>query len=333
LDVVDWPTFRIKILCRHDEQLDVTTDIHGATLAGFKRHVLPNATEPELDVLRIAIYHPDLPSFLPGSVERPNSDGHLRAILSKYYSIGLYDLALDLETPERKYNDYTVLDGRRRYGCPPDVIAKLPILIPLDWSDREPALQRLYAEVESRLKLKKLRPAAAVSCFFVHACSLFPALTLQFDEPMSSNQGQGTIDIAITSSASTSCVVGFVTINKDFETALTWNMVQLESTAQRHLHSPRKRKFHDSESSKILSRCGIATDGFQWQAVHYSFGSNVQTLPTFHTSSIPCIFQWGLNLNWRKDVETIFTHIVCLMNGLSEGMLHEADQDERKRRC
>ncbi|KAK3818711.1 MAG: hypothetical protein J3Q66DRAFT_368781 [Benniella sp.] len=199
-------------------------DIHGATLAGFKRHALPNATEPELDGLRIAIYHPDLPSFLPGSVERPNSDGHLRAILSKYHSIGLYDLALDLETPERKYTDYTVLDGRRRYGCPPDVTAKLPILIPLDWSDREAALQRLYAEVESRLKLKKLRPAAAVSCFFVHACSLFPALTLQFDEPMSSNQGQGTIDIAITSSVSTSCVVGFVTINKDFETALTWNM-------------------------------------------------------------------------------------------------------------
>lgn len=188
----------------------------------LKQNALPDASESELDDIRVAIYHPDHPSFPSGAIERPPNDAALRVVLEKYDSNSIFELVIDPETPDKKYSDYTALDGQRRYGTPSALITQRPN-IPLKRSVLDAALRRLYDEVESRLNLE---PVDIASCFFVQACTLFPALSMEFNKPTSSNLGQGTVDIAITSAAKNSRIVGFVSIDKDFKAAVARNMIQ-----------------------------------------------------------------------------------------------------------
>ncbi|KAK3817491.1 MAG: hypothetical protein J3Q66DRAFT_340055 [Benniella sp.] len=321
--------FRLTLLSTMDREVICwTSDIQSATLSGIKRHSLPRATKADLHDVQIAIHHPDHPEFPKGSVERPIDDEHLRMILGMYVDVGLRDLRLDLETPNKIWNcDYTQSDGECRYGRFTLLASKLPRPIPLDQSDREAALQRLCADLQSKLHLE---PEGFASCFVIHASSLFPDIALDFNLPARGKQGRGTIDIAISPIVNRNHVVGIISIGT-LKDALARNMVQLESVGSRPRCLPenRKRKFESEEVS--TETCGIVTNGLEWRVVQEAVGSQLPTPPTFKVSKIPGVFQHDMK-TWRKDVERIFTHLVCLLNQLTQGF-DETDQNKRKRMC
>ncbi|KAG0247520.1 hypothetical protein BG011_001363, partial [Mortierella polycephala] len=282
----------------------------------------------------IAIIHPRGTS---DGTEYPSDDAHFRDIIQLYRRSNIKTLTVALETPTKKYTDFTLNEVSRLYdlsNMESPEIRDLPPFTdistePLESKEHKESLRRLEEELESRIKAipsdtfsNEATCSAYVCSFLTQAVLIFNGeLTLAPERKLRGRHGHGKVDYAIEAldKDGTRHVLGVTEVkHEDYRKGLAQNIVQLESSL-----TVRKRKRscdddgeeREEDSSAPLRAYGIVTDASYWFFVGCTIDQSQESSsdrPKFRISRLKDIVNYNGD-TWKAEAKSVLGQIVWLM--------------------
>src|SRR5690554_6370940 len=261
-----------------------TTDTETTSIKELEKAIYTEYPEREDGDAVVAIVHArETPEHEGGGTERPGDDTRFRNIIRQYSKTNTRTLTVALETPTKKYSDFTLSEVNRLYdltNMDPPQIRDLPPFTgistePLESDAHIKSLRRLEEELEDRIRAipsdtlsNEATCSAYVCSFLTQAVLIFDGeLTLAPERKFRGRHGHGKVDYAIEALASdgTRHVLGVTEVKyQDYGKGLAQNILQLESSL-----TVRKRKRscdddgeeeREEDSSVPMRAYGIVTD-------------------------------------------------------------------------
>ncbi|KAF9997529.1 hypothetical protein BGZ80_006990, partial [Entomortierella chlamydospora] len=237
------------------------------------------------DAVLTIVHSRETPQHETGGIERLSNDAQFRKIIQQYRKTNTKTIAVALETPTKKYTNFTLTGVNNLYGISNLKVPEISDLPPfegissgtLDSDLHKESLKRLIDELDSRIRsipaytLNDAPCSAYVCSFFTQVVLIFnDELTIAPERLLRGRHGHGKVDYSIESLANDGtrhilCVTEVK--QEDFRRGVAQNLVQLESSL-----AARKRKRCDEDGgdreleddkSVPLKAYGIVTDAAQ----------------------------------------------------------------------
>ncbi|KAF9144383.1 hypothetical protein BGX30_012957 [Mortierella sp. GBA39] len=272
-----------------------------------------------------------------GGTKHPSDDTRFRNIIRQYSKTNTRKLTVALETPTKKYTDFTLKEVNRLYeisNMETPTMSDLPPFTgistePLDSDLHKESLRRLLDELDSRIRAIPSDTFANESTCSAYVCSFLTQAVLIFDgelalapkRPLRGRHGHGKVDYAIEALAKDGSrhVLGVTEVkHEDYRKGLAQNLVQLESSLTVR---KRKRSSDDNEdeereedSTVPLRAYGIVTDASFWFFVECTIDPSQGSgdWPKFRISRLDDIVNYNKS-TWRAEAASVLGQIVWLM--------------------
>ncbi|GJJ75325.1 hypothetical protein EMPS_07683 [Entomortierella parvispora] len=327
-------TFNVIVRPNRTESFPWTTDIETATVEKLEKAIYAAHPDREDGDVVVGIIHSS-----GGNKEYPSDHAHFRDILQQYWRTNIKTLTVVLETPTKKYTDFTLKEVNTLYdisNMDPPNISDLPPFNDisteaLDSDLHKESLRRLLDELDSRIRAiptdnssNEATCSAYVCSFLTQAVLIFNGeLTLAPERPLRGKNGHGKVDYAIEALAKdgTRHVLGVTEVkHENFKKGLAQNLVQLESSLT---VGKRKRSTDDGDdrdgkqeedNSGPLRAYGIVTDASSWFFVECTIDPSKDSgeRPKFGISQLDDIINYKKK-TWRAEAESVLGQIVWLM--------------------
>ncbi|KAF8926153.1 hypothetical protein BGZ47_002883, partial [Haplosporangium gracile] len=270
-----------------------------------------------------------------GGTERPGDDTRFRNIIKQYWKTNATTLTVALETPTKKYTDFTLKEVNSLYkisNMETPTITDLPPFTgiskePLNSNKHKESLRRLLDELDSRIRaipsLTNENTCSAYVCsFLTQAVLIFNGeLTLAPERSLRGRHGHGKVDYAIEANAKdgSKYVLGVTEVkHEEYGKGLAQNLVQLESSLTVRKHKRDSDDNGDKEreegSSVLLKAYGIVTDATNWFFVECTIdpSQDCGDRPKFRISKLADIVNYNKS-TWRAEAKAVLSQIVWLM--------------------
>lgn len=264
----DTITLNIVVRPNRTESFPWTTDTETTTLSKLEKAIYAVYPDKEDGEAVLAVIHPRGTSEAIENytilcrervllTEYPSDDAHFRDIIQLYRRTNIKTLTVTLETPTKKYSDFTLKEVNSLYGISnmeTPTMSDLPPFTgistePLDSKEHKESLRRLLDELDSRIRAipsdtfaNEATCSAYVCSFLTQAVLIFNGdLKLAPERQLRGKHGHGKVDYAIEALAEDGSrhVLGVTEVkHEDYRKGLAQNLVQLESS----LTTVRKRK-------------------------------------------------------------------------------------------
>ncbi|KAG0258557.1 hypothetical protein BG011_003224 [Mortierella polycephala] len=314
-----------------------TTDTKTASIKGFLESIYIEYPHREDSHAVLAIIHPrGAPQYEGGETKYPSDDEQFRGIIRRYLKTNTRKIIVALETPTKKYTDFTLTEVNNLYEISNmDVpgIRDLPRFDgisteALDSDLHKESLRRLLDEIDSGIRAMPLSSpndaicSAYIRSFLIQAILIFErTLMLCPKRAIRSRNGHGKVDYSIEATSVEGMIrmlLGVTEVkNDEFEKGVAQNIVQLES-----LLTTRKCKRSDDDDEEgeengpvPMKAYGIVTNASVWYFVECSIGdvsSDDPNRPKFRISELSEIVNYRKN-TWREDATAVLGQIVWLM--------------------
>lgn len=317
-----------------------TTDVETTSIKELERAIYDEYPDREDDEAVLAIIHArGTPQHKGGGTERPSDDTRFRNIIKQYWKTNTRTITVALETPTKKYTDFTLKEVNSLYKISNMEAPTMSDLPPFTGISTEPlvsnlhkeSLRRLLDELDCRIRAipsdtlaNEATCSAYVCSFLTQAVLLFNGdLTLAPERKLRGRHGHGKVDYAIEALAKdgTRHVLGVTEVkHEDYRKALAQNLVQLESSL-----TVRKRKRNEEDSddeeqednSSVPARAyGIVTDASYWFFVECSIDQSQESSsgdrPKFRISRLDDIVNYSKG-TWKAEAESVLGQIIWLM--------------------
>ncbi|KAG0222145.1 hypothetical protein BGX31_009321 [Mortierella sp. GBA43] len=311
-----------------------TTDTKTTTISKLEEAIYAVYPDKEDGEAVLAVIHPH---GISEGTEYPSSDAHLRDIIQLYRRANIKMLTVALETPTKKYTDFTLKEVNSLYEISnmetPTMSDFLPFTgistEPLDSKEHKESLGRLLDELDSRIRAipsdtfaNEATCSAYVCSFLTQAVLVFNGeLTLAPERPLRGRHGHGKVDYAIEALAKDGSrhVLGVTEVkHEDYRKGLAQNLVQLESSL-----TVRKRKRdcddngdeeREEDSSVPMRAYGIVTDASFWFFVECTVDPSQESRdrPKFRVSRLDDIVNYNKS-TWREEAASVLGQIVWLV--------------------
>ncbi|KAF9536636.1 hypothetical protein EC957_010257 [Mortierella hygrophila] len=330
----DTITLNIIVRPNRTESFPWTTDTETTTLSKLEKAIYAVYPDKEDGEAVLAVIHPRGTSE---GTEYPSDDAHFRDIIQLYRRTNIKTLTVTLETPTKKYSDFTLKEVNSLYGISnmeTPTMSDLPPFTgistePLDSKEHKESLRRLLDELDSRIRAipsdtfaNEATCSAYVCSFLTQAVLLFNGeLTLAPERPLRGRHGHGKVDYAIEALAKDGSrhVLGVTEVkHEDYRKGLAQNLVQLESSLTLR---KRKRSCDDNgdeereeDSSVPMRAYGIVTDASFWFFVECTVDPSQDSgdRPRFRISRLDDIVNYNKS-TWREEAASVLGQIVWLM--------------------
>ncbi|KAI1290658.1 hypothetical protein EDD11_009120 [Mortierella claussenii] len=247
--------------------------------------------DPREKVVEVAIIHPQSQGSFGTSdgIECPSDDAHFRDVTQLYRRCNIKTLTVALETPSKKYTNFTPSEVNRLYDLSnmeaPEIHDLPPFTDistePLESKEHIESLRRLEEELECRIKAILQTPFPNGATCTAH--------------------GHGKVDYAIEALASngTRHVLGVTEVKyQDYGRGLAQDIVQLESSLTVR---KRKRSCDDDGEEELLNSSvpmrayGIVTDAVNWFLVECTVDPSQDSgdHPKFKISKLKTIINYN----------------------------------------
>ncbi|KAF8924701.1 hypothetical protein BGZ47_003757, partial [Haplosporangium gracile] len=225
-----------------------TTDTETTSIKELERAIYDEYPDREDGDAVLAIIHARGTSqHEGGGTERPRDDTRFRNIIKQYWKTNTRTLTVALETPTKKYSDFTLKEVNSLYkisNMEAPTTSDLPPFTgisteALDSDLHRESLRRLLDELDSRIRAipsitNEATCSAYVCSFLTQAVLIFNGeLTLAPERPLRGRHGHGKVDYAIEALAKDGSkhVLGVTEVkHEEFGKGLAQNLVQLESS-------------------------------------------------------------------------------------------------------
>ncbi|KAG0364664.1 hypothetical protein BGX24_004512 [Mortierella sp. AD032] len=313
-----------------------TTDTETTSIKELERAIYDEYPDREDGDAVLAIIHArGTPQHEGGGTEHPSNDTRFRNIIRQYSKTNTRTLTVALETPTKKYSDFTLKEVNSLYeisSMETPTMSDLPPFTgistePLDSDLHKESLRRLLDELDSRIRAipsltNETTCSAYVCSFLTQAVLIFDGeLTLAPERPLRGRHGHGKVDYAIEANANDGSkhVLGVTEVkHEEYGKGLAQNLVQLESSL-----TVRKRKRgsddngdeeRDEDRSVPLKAYGIVTDATYWFFVECTVDQSQDSgdRPKFRISKLKDIINYDKD-TWRVEAESVLGQIVWLM--------------------
>ncbi|KAI1290494.1 hypothetical protein EDD11_009224, partial [Mortierella claussenii] len=315
-----------------------TTDIETTSIKELERAIYNEYPEREDgDAVLVIIHARGTAQHEGGGTEHPGDDTRFRNIIKQYSKTNTRTLTVALETPTKKYTDFTLNEVNRLYdlsNMEAPEIQDLPPFTgistePLESKEHKESLRRLEEELESRIKAiptdtlsNEATCSAYVCSFLTQAVLIFNGeLTLAPERKLRGRHGHGKVDYAIEAldKDGTRHVLGVTEVkHEDFRKGVAQNIVQLESSL-----TVRKRKRscdddgeeEEKNSSGPMRAYGIVTDAERWYFVECTIDQSQESSsdrPKFRISRLKDIVNYNGD-TWKAEAKSVLGQIVWLM--------------------
>ncbi|KAF9536735.1 hypothetical protein EC957_009860 [Mortierella hygrophila] len=314
-----------------------TTDTETTSIKELERAIYDEYPDREDGEAVLAIIHArGTPQHEGGGTEHPSNDTRFRNIIRQYSKTNTRTLTVALETPTKKYSDFTLKEVNSLYeisNMETPTMSDLPPFTgistePLDSDLHKESLRRLLDELDSRIRAIPSDTANEAICsayvcsFLTQAILIFNGeLTLAPERPLRGRHGHGKVDYAIEALAKDGSrhILGVTEVkHEDYRKGLAQNLVQLESSL-----TVRKRKRssddngdeeREEDSSVPLRAYGIVTDTINWYFVECTIDQSQESgdRPKFRISKLKDIINYDKD-TWRVEAESVLGQIVWLM--------------------
>ncbi|KAI1315472.1 hypothetical protein EDD11_000753 [Mortierella claussenii] len=285
-------------------------------------------------------------------------DGDAVNIIKQYSKTNTRTLTVALETPTKKYTDFTLNEVNRLYDLSnmeaPEIQDSPPFTgistEPLESKEHKESLRRLEEKLESRIKAiptdtlsNEATCSAYVCSFLTQAVLIFNGeLTLAPERKLRGRYGHGKVDYAIEAldKDGTRHVLGVTEVkHEDFRKGVAQNIVQLESSL-----TVRKRKRscdddgeeEEKNSSSPMRAYGIVTDAVRWYFVECTIDQSQESSsdrPKFRISRLKDIVNYNGD-TWKAEAKSVLGQIVWLMRKMhSEIPVRELRSKKQKFAC
>jgi hypothetical protein len=320
-----------------------TTDTETTSIKELERAIYAEYPDREDGDAVLAIIHArGIPQHEGGGTEHPSNDTRFRNILRQYSKANTRTLTVTLETPTKKYTDFTLKEVNSLYRISNMETPTISDLPPFTGISREPlkskrhkeSLRRLLDELDSRIRAIPSDFANEVTCsayvcsFLTQAVLIFNGeLTLAPERPLRSKHGHGKFDYAIEALAKDDSrhVLGVTEVKHEkYSKGLAQSIVQLESSLT--MARKRRRSCDDhgdeerEEDSSIPTRAyGIVTNASLWFFVECTIdpSQDSEDRPKFRISKLKDIINYNKD-TWREEAASVLGQIVWLMRMHSE---------------
>ncbi|KAF9899929.1 hypothetical protein EC991_008132 [Linnemannia zychae] len=322
------------------ERFSWTTDIETTTIEKFLEVIYAQYPDRQDGDAVLAIIHPrGAAQHQVGGTEHPNNNARFRNIIRLYQYTKTKTLTVALETPTKKYTDYTLNEVNTLYdisNMEEPFLSDFPRFNDistetLDTDFHKESLRRLLDEIDSRNRALHSDTFSNVATCSAYICSFLTQAVLIFngelrlepDRVLRGRHGHGKIDYTIEALANdgTRHVLGVTKVkDQDFRKGLAQNLVQLESVLtkrKRERGSDNNRDEEQEENNPVpMKAYGIVTDATSWIFVECSIdpsrGSPSGDYPKFRISGLNDIINYQKS-TWRVQAECVLGHIVWLI--------------------
>lgn len=331
----DTITLNIVVRPNRTESFPWTTDTETTTIGKLERAIYAVYPDKEDGEAVLAVIHPRGTSE---GTEYPSDDAHFRDIIQLYRRTNIKTLTVALETPTKKYSDFTLKEVNSLYRISNMETPTMSDLPPfndisteaLDSDLHRESLRRLLDELDSRIRAipsdtfaNEATCSAYVCSFLTQAVLIFNGdLKLAPERQLRGKHGHGKVDYAIEALAEDGSrhVLGVTEVkHEDYRKGLAQNLVQLESS----LTTVRKRKRscddngdeeREEDSSAPTRAYGIVTDACFWFFVECTIDPSQDSgdRPKFRISKLKDIANYDKD-TWRVEAESVLGQIVWLM--------------------
>ncbi|KAF9151198.1 hypothetical protein BGX20_005480, partial [Mortierella sp. AD010] len=320
-----------------NEYFSWTTDTETTSIQELQKAIYLEYPDREDGEVVLAIVHrKGTPQHESGGIERPTDNAHFRNIIKQYRKTNTRTIVVALETPTKKYTDFTLAEVNNLYEISNLEVPDIPDLPAFDGIESEAldsdlhkeSLRRLLDELDSRIRAipshttNEATCSAYVCSFLTQAVLIFEkTLTLAPERALRGRHGHGKVDYSIeaTSPGGTTHILGVTEVkHDDFRKGVAQNLVQLESSL-----TVRKRKRCDEEEEEedqsIPQKAyGIVTDAVNWYFLECSIDQSENTASTdpnrakFRISKLDEIINYRKD-KWQDEAAAVLGQIVWLM--------------------
>ncbi|KAK3837959.1 MAG: LOW QUALITY PROTEIN: hypothetical protein JOS17DRAFT_732283 [Linnemannia elongata] len=302
-----------------------TTDTETTSIKELERAIYDEYPDREDGDAVLAIIHARGTSqHEGGGTERPGDDTRFRNIIKQYWKTNARTLTVALETPTKKYTDFTLKEVNSLYkisNMETPTITDLPPFTgiskePLNSNKHKESLRRLLDELDSRIRAipsltNETTCSAYVCSFLTQAVLIFNGeLTLAPERSLRGRHGHGNVDYAIEALAKDGSrhVLGVTEVkHEEYGKGLAQNLVQLESSLTRKRDSDDNGdEERDKDRSVPLKAYGIVTDATYWFFVECTIDPSQDSgdRPKFRISRLDDIS------TWRAEAKAVLSQIV-----------------------
>ncbi|KAF9196896.1 hypothetical protein BGZ49_002675 [Haplosporangium sp. Z 27] len=329
-------TLKVIVRPNRSESFTWTTDTETTTRKELERAIYAEYPDREDGDAVLAIMHPrGISQHETGGIERPSDDAQFRNIILQYRKTNANTITVALETPTKKYTDFTLAEVNSLYEISnlesPDIL-ELPSFEgissePLDSDLHKESLKRLIDELDSRIRaipalsLNEATRSTYVCSFLTQAVLIFNGdLTLAPERSLRGRHGHGKIDYSIESLAGdgTRHVLGVTEVkHEDFRKGVAQNIVQLESSLtvrkRRRCDDDEGEREAESDESVPMRAYGIVSDAVNWYFLECKIDqSGESSRPQFKVSKLDDIVNYRKS-TWKDDAASVLGQIVWLI--------------------
>ncbi|KAG9066107.1 hypothetical protein KI688_001326 [Linnemannia hyalina] len=274
-----------------------------------------------------------------GGTEHPSTDTRFRNIIRQYSRTNTRTLTVALETPTKKYTDFTLKEVNNLYeisNTEAPTLSDLPHFTgistePLDSKAHKESLRRLLDEIDSRIRAipsitfsNDATCSAYVCSFLTQAVLIFNGeLTLEPERLLRGRHGHGKVDYAIEALAEDGSrhVLAVTKVkHEDYRKGLAQNLVQLEFISDKR------------NSSVPLRAYGIVTNAIYWFFVECTIDQSQESgdRPKFRVSKLKDIINYAKD-TWGVEAESVLGQIVWLMRKMHSEILERELQLKKQK--
>ncbi|KAG0251482.1 hypothetical protein DFQ27_008727, partial [Actinomortierella ambigua] len=331
----DMFTLNIVVRPNRSESFLWTININTITISELLKAIYAVCPDKENSEAVLAVIHP---RGISEGTEHPSDDARFRNIIGLYRKTDTKTLTVALETPTKKYKDYTLQEVNGLYGISYMEIATISDLPrftgistePLDTKEHKESLRRLLDELDSRIQAMSLDTFASEATCSAYICSFLTQAVLIFNgeltlapaRPLRGKHGHGKVDYAIEAPAKDGSrhVLGVTKVkHQKYNKGLAQNLVLLEASL-----TARKRKrsssddhgdaLREQDSSVPMRAYGIVTDASLWFFVECTIDPSQDSgdRPKFRVSRLVDIVNYNKS-TWREQAASVLGRIVWLM--------------------
>ncbi|KAF9969244.1 hypothetical protein BGZ73_008506 [Actinomortierella ambigua] len=330
----DTITLNIVVRPNRSASFPWTTDTETATISKLEKAIYAVYPDKEDGEAVLAVIHPHGTSE---GTEYPSDDAHLRDIIRLYRKTNTKTLTVALETPTKKYKDFTLKGVNSLYrisNMETPTMSDLPPFTgistePLGTKKHKQSLRRLLDELDSRIQAipsdtfaNGATCSAYVCSFLTQAVLIFNGeLTLTPERPLRGKHGHGKVDYAIEAPAKDGSrhVLGVTEVkHEDYRKGLAQNLVQLESSLtvwkRKRSSDDNADEEREQDSSFPMKAYGIVTDASFWFFVECTIDPSQDSgdRPKFRVSRLDDIVNYNKS-TWREEAASVLGQIVWLM--------------------
>lgn len=315
--------FVVSVKGKNPEPWEWEVSPSTASLEDFRQHIYVKCCIPDEERRGIVIEHSKSLLFRDGGVDRPLSDGKLRAVLKMYIRAGLRHIDVHLEFLPKGLSKFSLTEVHERL-CTDDFKPFELRTKPCDTEERKAVLEEMKGAINlarrAHLFLNEACVTRFVAPYLQGAIALNQELCLTPEKEITGRWGSGDLDYGIVSRYATDYVVGAVEVKKEdtFESAFQQNVMQLDAAL-----TSRDSRYSRNEPKPLICY-GIITDAKRWEFLECCLepmeaNDIIQGPPIIRRTALPVIVNYDKD-NWADDAQKVFEYILWFVELMSQGL-------------